>query len=232
MKIGLIGGMSWESTTLYYQWINKEIQKRLGGLHSAKILLNSVDFSEIESMQRKNEWKKAGFFLSQKAKELEKGGANCILLCTNTMHKVANQIESNISIPFIHIADATANEILKSNINTVLLLGTSFTMNQDFYKSRLQKKGIQVIIPNTNDQKTVHDIIYQELCLGVIKETSKEKYIDVVKKGISMGAQGIILGCTEITMLIGNTKFPIPTFDTTHIHAMSAVNFILKNQKK
>ncbi len=229
-KIGLIGGMSWESTTLYFQWINREVQKRLGGLHSAKTLINSVDFAEIELMQRNGEWEKAGNYLAEVAGELEKGGADCVVLCTNTMHKLSKEIEANISIPFIHIADATADEIINAGIDTVLLLGTAFTMEQDFYKSRLKDRGIKVMIPNDEDRKKVHDIIYQELCLGVVNETSKTTYCEIVEKAISAGAQGVILGCTEITMLIGDVEFTIPTFDTTFIHAMSAVNFALDNE--
>ncbi|MHC5224735.1 aspartate/glutamate racemase family protein [Ignatzschineria sp. LJL83] len=226
-KIGLIGGMSWESTALYFNWINREVQKRLGGLHSAKTLINSVDFAEIETMQRHGEWEKAGQYLAEVAKELELGGADCVLLCTNTMHKLTKEIETNITIPFIHIADATADAILAEGIDTVLLLGTAFTMEQDFYKSRLQDRDIHVMIPSEEDRKTVHDIIYQELCLGIVSEESKERYCKIVEKAIEQGAKGVILGCTEITMLIGDVEFSIPTFDTTYIHAMKAVDFAL-----
>lgn len=226
-RIGLIGGMSWESTTLYYQWINREVQKRLGGLHSANMLINSVDFAEIELMQRNDEWDKAGRYLASVAIELEKAGADCVVLCTNTMHKLTKEIESNITIPFIHIADATADEILKADIDTVLLLGTAFTMTQDFYTSRLKNRGINVMIPDEKDRKKVHDIIYQELCLGVVKEESKAAYCNVVEKAINAGVKGIILGCTEITMLIGDVEFSVPSFDTTYIHAMKTVDFAL-----
>lgn len=228
-KIGLIGGMSWESTTLYYQWINREVHKRLGGLHSAKMLINSVDFAEIELMQRKGEWEKAGRYLAQIARELELGGADCVVLCTNTMHKLTEAIEAQITIPFIHIADTTADEILNAGIESVLLLGTAFTMEQDFYKSRLQSRGIDVMIPSDEDRKIIHDTIYQELCLGIVKDVSQAQYCKIVEKGIRAGAKGVILGCTEITMLLGGgLDFTVPTFDTTLIHAMKAVDFALE----
>lgn len=178
-------------------------------------------------MQRNGEWEKAGHYLAEVAGELEKGGADCVVLCTNTMHKLTKEIEANITIPFIHIADATADEILNAGIDAILLLGTAFTMEQDFYKSRLKERGINVMIPDDEDRKKVHDIIYQELCLGVVKEDSKAVYCAIVEKAINAGAKGVILGCTEITMLIGDVEFEIPTFDTTHIHGMKAVDFAL-----
>nr|WP_174506933.1 aspartate/glutamate racemase family protein [Acinetobacter sp. Marseille-Q1620] len=225
--IGLLGGMSWESTDLYYQQINKITQNKLGQLHSAKVILISVDFAEIEELQYKGLWHEAGLYLQEKAVQLEKGGADGILLCTNTMHKVASYIECSISIPFIHIADATAKEILSKNIKKVGLLGTAFTMEQDFYTSRLENQGIEVVIPDTDDRKVVHDVIYNELCLGVIKKQSQQKYVQIVDKLISSGVEGIILGCTEICMLIGDIKFSVPVFDTTAIHAKAAVDFSL-----
>ncbi|WP_213384942.1 aspartate/glutamate racemase family protein [Acinetobacter pittii] len=229
--IGLLGGMSWESTALYYQQINKMVHRKLGKLHSAKVIINSVDFEEIAALQAKGLWQEAGTYLAEQAQNLEKAGANCILVCTNTMHKVAAQIEDSITVPFLHIADATAKEILSQNIGKVALLGTAFTMEQDFYKSRLWDYGIDVIIPNEEDRKTVHRIIYEELCLGVINPDSQQKYIAIVERLIAEGAQGIILGCTEICMLIGELKFSVPLFDTTAIHAKEAVSFSLSENK-
>ncbi|MBJ8431985.1 aspartate/glutamate racemase family protein [Acinetobacter pittii] len=229
--IGLLGGMSWESTALYYQQINKMVHRKLGKLHSAKVIINSVDFEEIAALQAKGLWQEAGSYLAEQALNLEKAGADCILVCTNTMHKIAAQIEDSISIPFLHIADATAKEILSQNIGKVALLGTAFTMEQDFYKARLQDYGIDVVIPNEADRKTVHRIIYEELCLGVINPDSQQKYIAIVERLIAEGAQGIILGCTEICMLIGELKFSVPLFDTTTIHAKEAVSFSLNENK-
>lgn len=226
-RIGLIGGMSWESTDLYYQQINRAVQKRLGGLHSAKIVLTSVDFSEIAELQKQGEWVKAGDYLAYEAQMLESAEADCIILCTNTMHKVTDQIENAINIPFIHIADATAKEIKAKNIKKIGLLGTAFTMEQDFYKSRLQAQGIDVIVPQTNERQIIHEVIFNELCCGIIKEDSKQKYIDIANQLIDEGAEGIILGCTEICMLIGDVEFSVPTFDTTTIHAIAAVDFAL-----
>ncbi|MCE6235822.1 aspartate/glutamate racemase family protein [Acinetobacter pittii] len=229
--IGLLGGMSWESTALYYQKINKMVHHKLGKLHSAKVIINSVDFEEIAALQAKGLWQEAGTYLAEQAQNLEKAGADCILVCTNTMHKVAEQIEDSISISFLHIADATAKEILSQNIGKVALLGTAFTMEQDFYKARLQHYGIDVVIPNEADRKTVHRIIYEELCLGVINPDSQQKYIAIVERLIAEGTQGIILGCTEICMLIGELKFSVPLFDTTTIHAKEAVSFSLNENK-
>ncbi|AZP28821.1 MULTISPECIES: aspartate/glutamate racemase family protein [Acinetobacter] len=229
--IGLLGGMSWESTALYYQKINKMVHHKLGKLHSAKVIINSVDFEEIAALQAKGLWQEAGTYLAEQAQNLEKAGADCILVCTNTMHKVAAQIEDSITVPFLHIADATAKEILSQNIGKVALLGTAFTMEQDFYKARLQDHRIDVVIPNEEDRKTVHHIIYEELCLGVINPDSQQKYIAIVERLIAEGAQGIILGCTEICMLIGELKFSVPLFDTTTIHAKEAVSFSLNENK-
>ncbi|WP_180028590.1 aspartate/glutamate racemase family protein [Acinetobacter sp. YH16032] len=225
--IGLLGGMSWESTDLYYQQINKMVQTKLGKLHSAKVILISVDFAEIEELQRKGLWEDAGIYLRDQAIQLEKAGADGIVLCTNTMHKVATYIEESTNVPFIHIADATAMEIMSQKITKIGLLGTAFTMEQDFYKSRLEEKGLKVITPNKASRKIVHDIIYNELCLGIISEASQKKYIHIVEELISSGAEGIILGCTEICMLIGDLKFSVPLFDTTSIHAQAAVDFVL-----
>ncbi|MCU4707470.1 aspartate/glutamate racemase family protein [Acinetobacter pittii] len=229
--IGLLGGMSWESTALYYQKINKMVHRKLGKLHSAKVIINSVDFEEIAALQANGLWQEAGAYLAEQALNLERAGADCILVCTNTMHKVAAQIEDSITVPFLHIADATAKEILSQNIGKVALLGTAFTMEQDFYKARLQDYGIDVVIPNEADRKIVHSIIYEELCLGVINPDSQQQYIAIVERLIAEGAQGVILGCTEICMLIGELKFSVPLFDTTAIHAKEAVSFSLNENK-
>lgn len=228
-RIGLIGGMSWESTDLYYQQINRAIQQRLGGLHSAKIILTSVDFAEIEELQRKGDWEEAGDYLAYEAQILEKADADCVVLCTNTMHKIADQIEKAINIPFLHIADAVAAAITKQGIKKVGFLGTAFTMEQDFYKSRLEAEGIEVLVPEAKDRKVVHDVIFKELCCGIINQESKEKYTDIANQLIAEGAEGIILGCTEICLLIGDVEFTVPTFDTTALHVQSAVDFVLES---
>ena len=196
--LGLIGGMSWESTVTYYQILNETVKQRLGGLHSAKILLYSVDFDEIEKYQSSGEWEKSAEVLSQAAMNLEKAGADFIVICTNTMHKVAPKIQSHISIPIIHIAEATADELIKRGISRVALLGTKYTMTQDFYKDKLLKAGIDVVIPDSTGIETVNDIIYKELCLGIISEESKKKYLEIIYRLAEQGAQGVILGCTEI----------------------------------
>lgn len=220
--IGLIGGMSWESTVTYYQIINEVIKKELGGLHSAKILLYSVDFAEIEECQAQGEWEKSADILSLAAQNLEKAGADYIAICTNTMHKVVPQIQERINIPIIHIAKATADELKACQITKVGLLGTKYTMLQEFYKEQLINAGIEVLIPNEQDIEIVNNVIYNELCLGIIKEKSKEEYCRIIKELTKRGAQGIILGCTEIGLLIEQKDSVIPVFDTTHIHATKA----------
>ena len=220
--IGMIGGMSWESTVTYYQIINEVVKKELGGLHSAKILLYSVDFAEIEKCQMNGEWDKSAAILTEAARTLEKGGADFIIICTNTMHKVAPQIQKNIKIPIIHIADVTADELKKHNITKVALLGTKYTMTQDFYKDRLIEKNIDVLIPDERNIELVNDVIYKELCLGKIVKTSKEKYIEIINDLVKKGAQGVILGCTEIGLLIQQKDVQISIFDTTLIHATRA----------
>ncbi|MEK5645371.1 aspartate racemase [Paenibacillus rhizosphaerae] len=226
--IGLIGGMSWESSALYYRMINEEVRSRLGGLHSAKCLLYSVDFEEIERYQAEGAWEKAGEVLGQTARALEKGGADFIIICTNTMHKVIDDIQAKINIPILHIADATAAQIKESQIQTVGLLGTKYTMEQDFYKSRLELNGIQVIVPDRDDREAVNKIIYEELCLGKIHQESREYYKKVIQGLIESGAEGIILGCTEIGLLVKPEDAEVPLFDTTYIHACEAVNMSLK----
>lgn len=226
--IGLIGGMSWESSASYYRIINEEIKGRLGGFHSAKCVLYSVDFEEIEVFQRNSEWDKAGMVLVEAARSLESSGADFILICTNTMHKVADQVQSNINIPLLHIADITADEVLDEGMQTIGLLGTRYTMEQDFYKSRLEARGIKVLIPNDDEREIVNRVIYQELCLGKIKHDSREQFKRIIKGLIKEGAEGVILGCTEIGLLIGSDDSSVPLFDTTVIHAKGAVDYALK----
>ncbi|MDK8180194.1 aspartate/glutamate racemase family protein [Paenibacillus sp. UMB4589-SE434] len=226
--IGLIGGMSWESSSAYYQIINEEVKKRLGGLHSAKCLLYSVDFAEVERYQARGEWEKSGKLLGDVALSLEKGGAEFIVICTNTMHKVIEYIEEKINIPVLHIAEATATHIKKSNVSTVGLLGTKFTMEQDFYKSRIESNGIKVLVPDLSERDMVHKVIYEELCLGNIQQASRDYYKKVIKRLVDSGAEGIILGCTEIGMLVKQEDSEVPVFDTTVIHAIESVNAALE----
>ena len=226
--IGLIGGMSWESTASYYKIINETIKEILGGLHSAKILLYSVDFYEIEKCQAEGNWEKSAEILGNIAIKLEKAGADFIVICTNTMHKVADNIQQKINIPIIHIATSTAEELIKNNIKKVALLGTKYTMTQDFYKEKLIKAGIDVIIPDNDDIEVVNNIIYNELCLGIINKKSKEIYINIIDNLCKKGAQGVILGCTEIGLLVDNNDLNIPVFDTTYIHAKKASFLAIK----
>lgn len=226
--IGLIGGMSWESTIPYYRIINEEIKNRLGGFHSAKIILYSVDFDEIEKCQSNNEWEKSGEILGKAAQGIEAAGADFLLICTNTMHKVVPQIASMIRIPIIHIADAAADELEKCNIRHVGLLGTKYTMTQDFYKQSLTDRGIEVLIPEENDIETVNSVIFNELCLGEIKEASRIKFREIITRLKENGAEGIILGCTEIGLLISQADSDIPIFDTTVIHAKKAAETALE----
>ncbi len=220
--IGLIGGMSWESTVTYYQIVNETIKRELGGLHSAKVLLYSVDFAEIEKYQASGEWEKSAEVLADAAMNLEKAGADYIVICTNTMHKVAPEIQKKISVPIIHIAEATADELKLKGISKVGLLGTKYTMTQEFYKSKLIEAGIEVVIPDQAGVETVNDIIYNELCLGIISEESKKKYLGIITDLEERGAQGVILGCTEIGLLIQQKDTKLPVFDTTQIHATKA----------
>ena len=226
--IGLIGGMSWESTVTYYKIINETVKEKLGRLHSAKCILYSVDFQEIEECQANGNWEKSGEILGEAANNLEKAGADFIVICTNTMHKVVNQIKEKISIPILHIAEMTAEKILEKGIKNIALLGTKYTMEQDFYKSKLIEKGINVIIPDKNDIETINEVIYDELCLGSINFNSKKKFLEIVDKLRSKGAEGIILGCTEIGLLIKNKDTDVPLFDTAIIHAEQAAMYSIK----
>ena len=222
--IGLLGGMSWESTATYYRELNEGIKAKLGGLHSARICMVSVDFEEIEKLQHIEDWNGTAVILSEAAIAIEKGGADFLLICTNTMHKVAPQIEANISIPILHIADATAQRLRKAGIKKVGLLGTRFTMEQDFYKGRLvEKYGIDVIVPNEPEREDVHSVIYNELCLGTIDQNSRERYLKIIAQLAANGAEAVILGCTEIALLVKQNHTATPLYDTTAIHAEQAV---------
>lgn len=226
--IGLIGGMSWESSLLYYQIMNERVKEKLGGHHSAKSILYSVDFQEIKTLQFEDRWDELTKIMIEIAKKLETSGADCLVICTNTMHKMAKEVEESVKIPLLHIADATAKEIVTNGIKKVALLGTVFTMEHDFYKGRLiEQFGLDVIVPNEAERKLIHTIIYEELCLGIVKEESKQVYLNIIDHLIEQGAEAVILGCTEITMLISQENCNIPVFDTTRIHAESAVDFAL-----
>lgn len=224
--IGLLGGMSWESTVGYYRMINEGVKQSQGGLHSAKIAMVSVDFAPIEAMQHAGDWDGTAELLSQAAKNIQAAGADCLLICTNTMHKVAPQIAAVLDIPLLHIADATAEVLVADGIKTVGLLGTGFTMEEGFYKDRLSDNyGLEVVIPNAEDRKIIHDVIYQELCLGKTEATSKVEYLRIIQALKVQGAEAVILGCTEIGMLVEQADTDVTLFDTTAIHAAKAVEF-------
>jgi len=222
--IGLLGGMSWESTQTYYRLINEGVKSRLGGLHSAKLVLYSVDFAEIEALQHQGDWPATARILSGAALSLENAGADFLMIGTNTMHKVAPEIEEAINIPLLHIADATAKVLTQDNIQRVGLLGTRFTMEQAFYRERLEAAGIEVVTPDAPQRAEVHRVIYEELCQGEIQAPSREAYLAVINSLAEQGAQAVILGCTEIGLLIKQTDTPVPLYDTTAIHAAQAVN--------
>ena len=225
--IGLIGGMSWESTVTYYQNINETIHEQLGGLHSAKILLYSVDFHEVEALMSKNEWDKSAELLTAAAVNLEKAGADFILICTNTLHKVAPQVQAKLSVPLIHIAEATAEVLKENGISKAALLGTKHTMKQDFYKEKLTTAGIDVLVPDDNDVELLNRIIFDELCLGIVSDKSKKELLRIIAQMADSGAQGVILGCTEIGLIISQEDTPIPVFDTTLIHSRKAAMLAL-----
>lgn len=230
--IGLIGGMSWESTLPYYRLINEGVKQRLGGLHSARLVLYSVDFHEIEILQHADRWDEAGASLAAAARALRAAGAEFIVLCTNTMHKVAPAIEAAAGVPLLHIADPTAEAVKRAGLGTVGLLGTRFTMEQDFYRGRLESHhGLQVIVPDADDRAAVHRVIYDELCLGTTREESRHAYHDIIGRLAARGAQGIILGCTEIGLLVTPEDSPVPLFDTTALHAARAVEFALEGHR-
>ena len=226
--IGILGGMSWQSTQLYYRLINETVAQRLGGFHSAKIVMVSVDFADIEALQTAGDWSRAGQLLAQAAQQLERAGADCVLLATNTMHKVAEKIEQSINIPFLHIADATGFQLREQNIQRVALLGTAFTMSQGFYKDRLiDRFGLEVIVPNEAQQREIHTIIYEQLVQGLVEASSRETYVSIIETLRDQGAEQVILGCTEIGMLINKDNSPLPVLDTTAVHAQSGVTFAL-----
>ena len=227
--IGLIGGMSWESTVPYYRIINETVRENLGGFHSAKLVLYSVDFHEIEILQRSGAWAEAGRMLAHAAQSLQAAGADVLVLCTNTMHKVADAIETAVSIPLLHIADPTAQEIKQAGIKKVGLLGTRFTMEQEFYRGRLRDQHhLDVLIPDEADREVVHRVIYVELVLGLVRDASRAEYRRIIQRLVDQGAQGVILGCTEISMLVGPSDSPGPIFDTTNLHARKAAEYALK----
>ena len=225
--IGLLGGMSWESTVSYYQTINRLVGQRLGGLHSAKILLFSVDFAEVEQFQREGRWREAGALLSSAGRTLEAAGADVLVLCTNTMHRVAAEIELSVSIPLLHIADATAGRVRAAGLDRVGLLGTRFTMEQDFYRNRFERQGVEMLVPAREGREAVHRIIYEELCRGRIEDRSRQEYVQVVSDLVTRGCQGVVLGCTEIGLLLGPSDVPVPLFDTALIHAQAAAEFAM-----
>jgi aspartate racemase len=227
--IGLIGGMSWESSLEYYRIINQQVKKRLGGLHSAKSLMFSVDFDEIEKLQHQGKWSEATEIMIDAAKRVEKGGADFVVICTNTMHRMADDVQSSIKIPLLHIADATAEKIKDRGLRKVGLLGTKFTMEQDFYKGRLViNHGLDILVPDERERLIIHEIIYTELCLGKIDQGSKSKFVAIINRLITNGIEAVILGCTEIPLLVHQEDVTVPLFDTTRIHAESAVEYALK----
>lgn len=227
-RIGLIGGLSWESTALYYQQINQLVRERLGGLHSADCLVYSFDFAEIEVLQHEARWDEATQRMIVVAEMLERSGADCLLICSNTMHRMADEVQANIAIPLLHIADATAARIQQAGIDHIGLLGTRYTMEQDFYKGRLsQHFGLNVLTPDATGRETVNRVIYEELVRGVVEPTSKAHYVAIMDQLTQAGAEGIILGCTEITMLVDQTDSAVPLFDTTALHAEAAVDYAL-----
>jgi aspartate racemase len=228
--IGLIGGMSWESSLEYYRILNESVKRRLGGFHSAKCIMYSVDFDEIEKLQHRGDWEAATALMIDAALRIERAGAEFVVICTNTMHKMADEVGEAVKIPILHIADVTAQAIQTQGQTTIGLLGTRFTMEQDFYKGRLQQKyGIEVLIPNESERETIHTILYDELCLGEIKQVSKEAFQGIIAELEKRGAQGIVLGCTEIPLIVKQEDYAIPLYDTTTLHAEAAVELALKS---
>ena len=226
--IGMLGGMSWESTVPYYRIINETVKEKRGGLHSAKLVLFSVDFEEIVALQRAGAWDEAGGLLARAARSLRDAGANFLVICTNTMHVVADMVEKTAGIPLFHIADPTAEEIKRCGLQKIGLLGTRFTMEQDFYLQRLRERhGLDVLVPEEDDRDIVHKVIFEELCRGIVREESREAYRNIIRRLVERGAEGIILGCTEIAMLVSPGDAPVPVFDTTALHARKAAELAL-----
>ncbi len=227
-RIGLLGGMSWESSVEYYRFVNEAVRDRLGGLHSADCLLRSVDFAPIEELQRSARWEEAGDLLAREARDLQEAGAELLVLCTNTMHKLADRIVEGIDIPFVHIGDTTADAVRDRGLRTVGLLATGYTMEQDFYTGRLRERhGLTVLVPGEEDRRIVHDVIYRELCVGIVRDASRDEYRRIMRGLAERGAEAIQLGCTEIDLLVGPEDSPVPTFDTTRLHAEKAVELAL-----
>ncbi|MFD8703797.1 aspartate/glutamate racemase family protein [Kitasatospora sp. NPDC059648] len=225
--LGLIGGMSWESTAQYYRTLNELTRDRLGGLHSARLVLHSVDFADIERLQTAGRWEEAGAVLADAARSLEAAGADLLLICTNTMHKVADQVAAAVTVPLLHLADATADAVRAAGLRRVGLLGTAFTMEQDFYRGRLASGGLDVLVPDAESRALVHRVIYEELCLGVVREESRAAYRRVIEQLVAAGAEGVVLGCTEIELLVGPEDSPVPVFPTARLHAEAAVTAAL-----
>jgi aspartate racemase len=228
--IGMLGGMSWESSAEYYRLANELIRERLGGLHSARLVLVSVNFAEIEELQVSGQWEQAGELLAEAAKSVEAAGADLLLLCTNTMHKVAGQIQDAVSIPLLHLADATAEAVRRAGLTTVALLGTAFTMEQDFYRDRLARGGLTVLVPTAEDRAEVHPVIYEELCRSEVRVASRQAYQRVIARLVQAGAEGVILGCTEIELLVGPADSSVPVFPTTRLHVEAAVERALSTR--
>ncbi|MCX4637845.1 aspartate/glutamate racemase family protein [Streptomyces sp. RPA4-5] len=229
--IGLLGGMSWESTAEYYRLLNEMTRERLGGLHSARCVLYSVDFAEIERLQVEGRWEEAGEVLAHAARALESAGADMLLICTNTMHKVAGQVAAAVTVPLLHLADTTADAVRAQGLRRIGLLGTAFTMEQDFYRGRLESHGLDVLVPDAAGRSTVHRVIYEELCLGIVQEESRQAFMAVIRDLVAAGAEGIVLGCTEIELLIGPEHSPVPVFPTTRLHAEAAVTLALADAR-
>jgi aspartate racemase len=229
--IGLIGGMSWESTAVYYRRLNEQVRAQLGGLHSADILMRSIDFDAIVSLQKQGRWNDACQILTEIARALENGGAGCLLICTNTMHKLADEVQRAVSIPLLHIADVTAAAVKAAGLHRPLLLATRYTMEQEFYVTRLRDGfGLDPVIPDAPDRAVLHDIIFDELCQGIVREQSRRRYLDVIARGKAQGADGVILGCTEIGLLVGPDHIDLPVFDSTLLHADAALEFAMARE--
>lgn len=225
--IGMLGGMSWESSAEYYRLANEFVRERLGGLHSARLVLASVDFAEVEHLQASGQWEAAGELLAGVARSLEAAGAELLLLCTNTMHRVADQVEAAVSVPLLHLGDTTASAVERAGMSTVGLLGTAYTMEPGFYRERLASHGLDVLVPSPEDRAEVHRVIYDELCLGQVLDRSREVYRGIIARLVAAGAEGIILGCTEIELLVGPGDSPVPVFPTTRLHVEAAIDFSL-----
>lgn len=228
LTIGMLGGMSWESSALYYRLANEIVRDRLGGLHSARCILHSVDFADIERLQHTGQWDEAARQLSRAAVAVQDAGADLLLLCTNTMHKVAEQVQAAVAIPLLHLADATADAVIAAGLATVGLLGTAFTMEQDFYRERLCARGLRVVVPEADDRAEVNRVIYEELCVGEVRDVSRKAYQEVIGRLVEAGAEGVILGCTEIELLISASDSPVPVFATTRLHVEAAVDAALR----